>query len=212
MKAVKKAKKVVIVETRTQENNNKNRERGNEYIMKSNDFFDKTMNNPNAPRLNINEFINMSIGELKEEIEKMGINIEHLNTMKKQDLIFAILKNHTDQNGIIHASGVLEILSDGYGFLRSVNYNYLSGPDDIYISPSQIRLFGLKTGDTVSGQIRPPKEGEKYFALLKVEHVNGEAPESALTRILFDNLTPLHPNKKLSLSSGSVNCNLTTRI
>ena len=152
---------------------------------KGNDMFDKVVgvnNNPNAPRLNINEFINMSVGRLKEEIEKMGINIDNINTMKKQDLIFAILKNHTEQNGIIYASGVLEILSDGYGFLRSVNYNYLSGPDDIYISPSQIRLFGLKTGDTVSGQIRPPKEGEKYFALLKVESVNGEVPEAALTR------------------------------
>ena len=208
MRTIKKAKKIVVVETKTQENN---RERGNDLIMRNNDLFDKTMNNPNAPRLNINEYINMSIGELKEEIGKMGIGIENLNTMKKQDLIFAILKNHTDQNGIIHASGVLEILSDGYGFLRSVNYNYLSGPDDIYISPSQIRLFGLKTGDTVSGQIRPPKEGEKYFALLKVESVNGQEPESALTRILFDNLTPLHPDEKFSLSSGT-HCNLTTRI
>ncbi len=210
MKTIKKAKRVVVVETKHQDK--KSTEGGNRNIMKGNNPFEKAMNNPNAPRLNINEYINMSVGKLKEEVEKMGISIENINTMKKQDLIFAILKNHTtEQNGVIFASGVLEILSDGYGFLRSVNYNYLSGPDDIYISPSQIRLFGLKTGDTVSGQIRPPKEGEKYFALLKVESVNGEVPESALTRILFDNLTPLHPNKKFNLSTGK-HCNLTTRI
>ena len=208
MKTIKKAKKVVVVETKHQ--NNKSEGRSGKG-MKGNNHFDKIMNNPNAPRLNINEYINMSVGKLKEEVDKMGINIDNISIMKKQDLIFAILKNHTEQNGVIFASGVLEILSDGYGFLRSVNYNYLSGPDDIYISPSQIRLFGLKTGDTVSGQIRPPKEGEKYFALLKVENVNGEAPESALTRILFDNLTPLHPDEKFNLSIGQ-NVNLTTRI
>jgi transcription termination factor Rho len=208
MKTIKKAKKVVVVETKHQ---NKKTEGGSRKGMKGNNHFEKIMNNPNAPRLNINEYINMSVGKLKEEVDKMGISIDNISTMKKQDLIFAILKNHTEQNGIIFASGVLEILSDGYGFLRSVNYNYLSGPDDIYISPSQIRLFGLKTGDTVSGQIRPPKEGEKYFALLKVENVNGEVPESALTRILFDNLTPLHPDEKFNLSTGQ-NRNLTTRI
>jgi len=216
MKTEKKGKKVVVVETKIQNNNNNNMENGNINIKKSknmqnNSYMEKNFGDPNAPRLNINEFTNMSVGKLKQETEKMGIVLDNLNTMKKQDLIFAILKNHTDKNGIIHASGVLEILSDGYGFLRSVNYNYLSGPDDIYISPSQIRLFGLKTGDTVSGQIRPPKEGEKYFALLKVEHVNGEPPESAITRILFDNLTPLHPDEKFSLSGGDSN-NLTTRI
>ena len=211
MRTIKKGKKVVFVETKTSDN--KNGEKGLENQSKGNDMYEKVVgvnNNPNAPRLNINEYINMSVQKLKEEIEKMGISIDNINTMKKQDLIFAILKNHTEQNGIIYASGVLEILSDGYGFLRSVNYNYLSGPDDIYISPSQIRLFGLKTGDTVSGQIRPPKEGEKYFALLKVESVNGEAPESALTRILFENLTPLHPNKKFNLSGKT--SSLITRV
>ncbi len=209
MKTIKKAKKVVVVETKHQ--NSKSSEGGSGMKMKDNNHFEKIMNNPNAPRLNINEYTNMSVGKLKSEVDQMGINIDNINTMKKQDLIFAILKNHTEQNGIIFASGVLEILSDGYGFLRSVNYNYLSGPDDIYISPSQIRLFGLKTGDTVSGQIRPPKEGEKYFALLKVESVNGEVPESAVTRILFDNLTPLHPDAKFNLSIDK-NQNLTTRI
>ena len=153
----------------------------------------------------------MSIQMLKDEAERSGVNLENLNSMKKQDLIFAILKQHTENDGLIFASGVLEILQDGYGFLRSVNYNYLSGPDDIYTSPSQIRLFGLKTGDTVSGQIRSPKEGEKYFALLKVETVNGETPEHATDRILFDNLTPLHPTRKFNLSGGD-SCNLTTRI
>jgi transcription termination factor Rho len=219
----RKGKKVLVVETKVNNsenlngtngvngNNGKSKENNYQY-KKSENYSNKNfIDDPNAPRLNINEFTNMNVGKLKEEAEKMGINLDNLNTMKKQDLIFVILKNHTDRNGIIYASGVLEILSDGYGFLRSVNYNYLSGPDDIYISPSQIRLFGLKTGDTVSGQIRPPKEGEKYFALLKVEHVNGEPPESAITRILFDNLTPLHPNKKFNLSGGN-SCNLMTRI
>ncbi len=203
VESLKKRKRVLVVETKTKSNKNHNNNgngNGNEY-----------KNNPNAPRLNINDLTNMTISKLKEEAEKSGVNLENLGSMKKQDLIFCILKNHTDQDGIIHASGVLEILADGYGFLRSSNYSYLSGPDDIYISPSQIRLFGLKTGDTVSGQIRSPKEGEKYFALLRVESVNGEPPESATNRILFDNLTPLHPDEKFTLS-GKDTCNLTTRI
>jgi transcription termination factor Rho len=209
----KRGRKVIVVETNLQNSTKKefttNKRRINGY---NNDKFEKITTDPNAPRLNINDLTNMSIQRLKEEAEKFGVNLESLNTMKKQDLIFGILKNHTEhENGVIFASGVLEILSDGYGFLRSANYNYLSGPDDIYISPSQIRLFGLKTGDTVSGQIRPPKEGEKYFALLRVEHVNGEPPETAVNRILFDNLTPLHPNVKYNLSGGE-SCNLITRI
>ncbi|MBN2545676.1 MAG: transcription termination factor Rho [Spirochaetes bacterium] len=215
MKTEKKVKKVVVVESKNnnKENNMSNNLSNNNYNSKNdrNDKSDLIIDNPNALRLNINEYTNMGVTRLQEEVKNMGINIENINAMKKQDLIFAILKDHTDKKGIIYASGVLEILSDGYGFLRSSNYNYLSGPDDIYISPSQIRLFGLKTGDTVSGQIRPPKEGEKYFALLKVESVNGEPPETATTRILFDNLTPLHPNEKFCLSGGN-SCNLTTRI
>lgn len=209
VKNTKKGKKVVVVETKSKKP--RSLESKSNYNYKKGYNNDKLITDPNAPRLNINEYTNMSVGKLKEEADNMGINLENLNAMKKQDLIFAILKNHTDQRGIIFASGVLEILSDGYGFLRSVNYNYLSGPDDIYISPSQIRLFGLKTGDTVSGQIRPPKEGEKYFALLKVESVNEEPPENATVRILFDNLTPLHPDEKFNLSDGKVK-NLTTRI
>jgi len=209
---VKKAKKLIVLETNPQNKIKKeyHRRKISNYGEKS-EKTEKTFGDPNAPRLNINDLTNLSIQALKAEAERVGVNLENLNSMKKQDLIFGILKNHTDKEGVIYASGVLEILSDGYGFLRSVNYNYLSGPDDIYISPSQIRLFGLKTGDTVSGQIRPPKEGEKYFALLRVESVNGEPPENATTRILFDNLTPLHPNEKFNLS-GADSCNITTRL
>jgi transcription termination factor Rho len=119
--------------------------------------------------------------------------------MRRQDLIFAILQTQAEQNGVISGSGVLEILPDGFGFLRAVDYNYLPSPDDIYISPSQIRRFNLKTGDTISGEVRPPKEGEKYFALLKVDTVNLESPEQARDKILFDNLTPLYPLEKLNL-------------
>ena len=207
MQTTKNAKNVIVVETKS----NNNSMRRESISNNKKDIHKNVLNDPNAPRLNINKYTNMGVGMLKEEVESMGISIENINTMKKQELIFTILKNHTDRKGIIYASGVLEILSDGYGFLRSVNYNYLSGPDDIYISPSQIRLFSLKTGDTVSGQIRPPKEGEKYFALLKVESVNGESPELAALRILFDGLTPLHPDERFTLSGGKEN-NLTTRI
>ncbi|HOJ65050.1 MAG TPA: transcription termination factor Rho [Spirochaetota bacterium] len=211
----KKAKKMIVVETKSKKS--KTNVNGNGTIKKieytkNNYDKEKVNNDPNAPRLNINDLTNMSITRLKEEAEKVGLKLENINQMKKQDIIFLILKQHTENDGIIYASGVLEILPDGFGFLRSVNYNYLSGPDDIYISPSQIRLFGLKTGDTVSGQIRPPKEGEKYFALLRVESVNGEPPENVANRILFDNLTPLHPNKKFNLSGSPETCNLTTRI
>ena len=183
MRTEKKAKKVIVVESKANNNILKD---NNQEMEKKVQIIDNPLNNSNALRLNINEYANMNVGRLKKEIETMGIDLEHINLMKKQDLIFAILKNHTDRNGIIFASGVLEILADGYGFLRSVNYNYLSGPDDIYISPSQIRLFGLKTGDTVSGQIRPPKDSERYFAMLKVETINGDTPAAAKKKILFD--------------------------
>lgn len=188
---------------------NNNKDNHNNDIV---DKYEKVLNNPDAPRLNINDLTNMKIQQIKEKAEEMVLNLENINSMKKQDIIFNILKTHVERDGVIFASGVLEILPEGYGFLRSVNYNYLSGPDDIYISPSQIRLFGLKTGDTVSGQIRPPKEGEKYFALLRVEHVNGESPEAAQNRILFDNLTPLHPEEKFNLSGVPETANLTNRM
>ena len=153
------------------------------------------------PRLKINDLTEMGLPELRERASTIGLNHEVLLTMKKQEIIFSILKAHTEKNGIIFAHGVLEILPDGYGFLRSPNYSYLPGPDDIYISPSQIRLFNLKTGDTVSGQIRPPKEGERFFAMLRVEEVNFDPPHVAQTRIPFDNLTPLYPNERLNLET-----------
>jgi transcription termination factor Rho len=128
-----------------------------------------------------------------------NFNIEGAANMRKQELIFAILQAQTEQNGFIYGEGVLETLPDGFGFLRAPDYNYLPGPDDIYVSPSQIRRFNLRTGDVISGQIRPPKEGERYFALLKVETINYEDPERARDKILFDNLTPLYPNERLRL-------------
>ncbi len=127
--------------------------------------------------------------------------IEGASNMRKQDIIFALLQNQSEKNGLIFGEGVLETLPDGFGFLRAPDYNYLPGPDDIYVSPSQIRRFNLRTGDIVSGQIRPPKEGERYFALLKVEKVNYEDPEIAREKILFDNLTPLYPEEKLHLET-----------
>jgi transcription termination factor Rho len=128
-----------------------------------------------------------------------NFNIEGAANMRKQELIFAILQAQTEQNGHIYGEGVLETLPDGFGFLRAPDYNYLPGPDDIYVSPSQIRRFNLRTGDIISGHIRPPKEGERYFALLKVETINFEDPEKARDKILFDNLTPLYPNERLLL-------------
>jgi transcription termination factor Rho len=128
-----------------------------------------------------------------------SFNIEGAANMRKQELIFAILQAQTEQNGHIYGEGVLETLPDGFGFLRAPDYNYLPGPDDIYVSPSQIRRFNLRTGDIISGHIRPPKEGERYFALLKVESINYEDPERAREKILFDNLTPLYPNERLRL-------------
>jgi transcription termination factor Rho len=132
--------------------------------------------------------------------------------MRKQDLIFAILQAQTEKNGLIFGEGVLEILPDGFGFLRAPDYNYLPGPDDIYISPSQIRRFNLRTGDTVSGQIRPPKDTERYFAMLKVEMVNYEDPEVARDKILFDNLTPLYPQEKISLEMDGERNNYSARV
>ncbi|MBN1352437.1 transcription termination factor Rho [candidate division KSB1 bacterium] len=150
----------------------------------------------------------MDIAELKSlkiaELTKVAqdLNVGGVTNLKKQELIFRILEEQTKQEGLIFADGVLEVLPDGYGFLRSPDYNYLPGPDDIYVSPSQIKRFGLRTGDTVSGQIRPPKENERFFALLKVEAVNFENPELAKTKLLFDNLTPLYPNEKFELESN----------
>jgi transcription termination factor Rho len=153
----------------------------------------------------------MNIVEIKRKpINELTVLAKELNVpgasgMRRQDLIFAILQTQAEKNGAIHGEGVLETLPDGFGFLRAVDYNYLPGPDDIYVSPSQIRRFNLRTGDTVSGEIRPPKEGEKYFALLKVDSVNFEGTEQARDKILFDNLTPLYPDQKLKLESDPEN-------
>ena len=147
--------------------------------------------------MNIVELKEKSIGELNT-IAK-DLKLENASGLRKQELIFAILQAQTEKNGQIYGAGVLETLPDGFGFLRAPDYNYLPGPDDIYVSPSQIRRFNLRTGDTVAGQIRPPKEGERYFALLKVETVNFESPEEVRDKILFDNLTPLYPDEKINL-------------
>jgi transcription termination factor Rho len=147
--------------------------------------------------MNIEDIKRLPISELNDLAKKL--EVPGASGMRRQDLIFAILQTQAEQNGVISGSGVLEILPDGFGFLRAVDYNYLPSPDDIYISPSQIRRFNLKTGDTISGEVRPPKEGEKYFALLKVDTVNLESPEQARDKILFDNLTPLYPLEKLNL-------------
>jgi transcription termination factor Rho len=130
-----------------------------------------------------------------------NLNIPGTGSLRKQELIFRILEAQTEQNGLMFSEGVLEILPEGYGFLRSPDYNYLPGPDDIYVSPSQIKRFDLKTGDIISGQVRPPKDGERYFALLRVEAVNFESPDTAKGKILFDNLTPLHPQDKIELET-----------
>ncbi|MGH9468312.1 MAG: transcription termination factor Rho [Terriglobales bacterium] len=149
----------------------------------------------------------MTIAELKEknitELARIARTLElpGASSMRKQDLIFKILQAQSEKEGHIFAEGVLEILPDGYGFLRSPDYNYLPGPDDIYVSPSQTRRFDLRTGDTCSGQVRPPHEGEKYFALVKIEAINFEAPEEARNKILFDNLTPLYPAQRISLET-----------
>ena len=147
--------------------------------------------------MNIEDIKRLPISELNNLAK--DLDVPGASGMRRQDLIFAILQTQAEQNGVISGSGVLEILPDGFGFLRAVDYNYLPSPDDIYISPSQIRRFNLKTGDTISGEVRPPKEGEKYFALLKVDTVNFESPEQARDKILFDNLTPLYPLEKLNL-------------
>ncbi len=147
--------------------------------------------------INLRELKKKKINELTEIAKEL--NVEGASSMRKQDLIYAILQAQAEKDGVIYGEGVLEILPDGFGFLRSPDYNYLPGPDDIYVSPSQIRRFNLRTGDTVAGQVRPPKDNERYFALLKVEKINYEPPEVAKEKILFDNLTPIYPLEKIKL-------------
>jgi transcription termination factor Rho len=161
---------------------------------------------PQPPRrdgLRITDLKDMSIQKLTQIAKDLAVS--GATGMRKQELIFQILKAQTEQSGFIFSEGVLEVLPDGFGFLRAPDYNYLPGPDDIYVSPSQIRKFDLQTGDTVSGQIRPPKEGERYFALIKVEAVNFEAPEQARDKLFFENLTPLYPQERLKLETSAEN-------
>jgi transcription termination factor Rho len=156
---------------------------------------------PDAPKILINDLSKMTMPELREMAEDLGLKREDLIPLKKQELIFQVLTTHIDKGGVIYAYGSLEILPDGYGFLRSPQNSYLPGPDDIYISPSQIRLFNLKTGDTVYGQIRSPKEGERFFAMLRVVSVNFDEPSVAQTRVSFENLTPLYPTERLNMEN-----------
>ncbi len=156
--------------------------------------------------MNLVELKGKNISELIDVAKTF--KIDGATGMRKQDLIFSILQARTEQNGVIYGEGVLEILPDGFGFLRSPDSNYLPGPDDMYVSPSQIRRFALKTGDTVSGQIRPPKDGERYFALLKVENINYEDTEAVADKILFDNMTPLYPTERIQLETDSNNLSM----
>src|SRR5438128_4936376 len=163
---------------------------------------------PSQPRrpgegLNITDLKDMSIQKLTQIAKDM--NVAGATGMRKQDLIFQILKAQTEMSGFMFSEGVLEVLPDGFGFLRAPDYNYLPGPDDIYVSPSQIRKFDLQTGDTVSGQVRPPKDGERYFALIKVEAVNFEAPDQARNKLFFENLTPLYPQERIRLETTADN-------
>ena len=172
------------------------------------DVYVETEDDANGERLYVKDLKAKSVQDLTQMAEDLGI--DDAAGRLKQDLIFAILKAQTENQGKVFAEGVIERLPDGFGFLRAPDQNYLPGPDDIYVSPSQIRRFNLRTGDTVCGQIRPPKEGERYFALLKVESINFEEPEKARHKVLFDNLTPLYPEEKFNLEAPSGG--LTTRI
>jgi len=151
--------------------------------------------------MNLTELKQKPIAELLETAQEMGL--DNVSRTRKQDIIFVILKKHAKNGEDIYGDGVLEILQDGFGFLRSADSSYLAGPDDIYVSPSQIRRFNLRTGDTISGKIRPPKEGERYFALLKIDNINFSKPEAAKNKILFENLTPLFPQQRLKLEVGN---------
>jgi transcription termination factor Rho len=176
---------------------------------------ERTQSQPGSPSLPT-ESGGLSLSELKQKSisDLTGIaremNVQNSTGLRKQELIFKILQSQAEKDGLIFAEGVLEVLPDGFGFLRAPDYNYLPGPDDIYVSPSQIRRFDLRTGDTISGQVRPPKDTERYFALLKVEGINFETPEQARDKILFDNLTPLYPMERLRLEYDPEN--LTTRV
>ena len=154
-------------------------------------------------KLNLTDLKYKSMSELMDMASRY--NVENPSGLRKQELIFALLQACASQNGQIFGEGVLEILPDGFGFLRSPMYSYMPGPDDIYVSPSQIRRFGLRKGDVISGQIRPPKEGERYFALLRVSEIGFEPPENSKNLVLFDNLTPIYPNSRFKMENGAEN-------
>ena len=166
----------------------------------------RTSSPPGEGQINISKLQQMTVSQLSSMARDLGIT--GIGTLKKHQLIFQILKARAEESGLMFGEGCLEILPDGFGFLRSPNYNYLPCPEDIYVSPSQIRKFGLKKGDTVSGQIRPPKDKERYFALIRVEAINHEDPEKAKEKILFDNLTPLYPEERLILETTSENIDM----
>lgn len=161
-------------------------------------------------RINLKDLKKLRISELNKLAKNLGV--EGANSMRKQELIFSLLQAQSEKGGFIYGEGVLETLADGFGFLRAPDYNYLPGPDDIYVSPSQIRRFNLRTGDTVSGQIRPPKDSERYFALLKVELVNGKPPDPDFEKIIFDNLTPLYPLERFQMEVEGPSATISTRI
>ncbi len=192
------AKEKVVVRPKPKKQNDVEKKQQKEVDLHTEDDL---QNRDSKPRLSINDLSRMGMHELRNLAADYGLSRDDLAPMKKQELIFVILKAHTEKGGIIFSSGALEILPDGYGFLRSPQNSYLPGSDDIYISPSQIRLFNLKTGDTIYGQIRSPKEGERFFALLRIETVNMNDTRTAQTRIPFENLTPLYPTEKLNLET-----------
>lgn len=163
-----------------------------------------------ADRVNLKDLKKKRISDLNKMAKELGV--EGANSMRKQELIFSLLQAQSEKGGFIYGEGVLETLPDGFGFLRAPDYNYLPGPDDIYVSPSQIRRFNLRTGDTVSGQIRPPKDSERYFALLKVGTVNGKSPELDFEKIIFDNLTPLYPLERFQMEVEGPSSTMSTRI
>ena len=167
-----------------------------------------TAQTPDANGMNLSELKEKSISDLNAIAR--DLNVQNASGLRKQELIFKILQAQAEKDGLIYAEGVLEVLPDGFGFLRAPDYNYLPGPDDIYVSPSQIRRFDLRTGDTISGQVRPPKDTERYFALLKVESINFEPPDQSRDKIFFDNLTPLYPMERLRLEYDPED--LTTRV
>ena len=200
--------------TRSRENQHQSEERSSSYSSngrrgrsrrnyQSDDVNEELLKNPPGSGPNDPAPINLSDLKAKpaEELAKVAraMEIENIAGEKKQNLIFSILQKQAQQNGAVFASGTMERMSEGYGFLRSSDYNYLPGPDDIYISPSQIRLLGLRSGDTITGQIRPPKESERFFAMLRADNINGAPPEESRNRILFDNLTPLYPDSRLRM-------------